>query len=92
MNPMTNRTLDETLTLIEANDTAYVGELHRLYRERHALRNIVLGARQRVEYMREQLGDSTHPHTQGALYQAEHDLEVIEYVINSYEVEIEEAE
>lgn len=89
---MTRRTLDETLALIEANDTEYIGELYRLHCERRALRNIVLGARHRVENMREQFGDSAHPHTQGALYQAEHDLEVIEYVVSMYELEIEEAE
>lgn len=87
---MTRRTLDETLSLIDANDTEYVGELHQLYRERRALRNIVLGARHRVKNMREQFGDNTDSHTQGALYQAEHDLEVIEYVVSMYEVEIEE--
>src|SRR5699024_1415582 len=70
---MTRRTLEETLSLIDANDTAYIGELYLLYCERHALSNIVLGARQRVENMREQFGDSTHPHTHGALYQAEYD-------------------
>lgn len=86
---MTRRTLDETLSLIDANDTAYIGELYRLHCERRALRNIVLGARHRVKNMREQFGDSTHPHTKGALYQAEHDLEVIEYVVSMYEVEIE---
>ena len=87
---MSKRTLDETLALIDANDTAYVGELHQLYRERRALRNIVLGARHRVKNMREQFGDNTDSHTQGALYQAEHDLEVIEYVVSMYEVEIED--
>ena len=87
---MTNRTLDETLSLIDANDTAYIGEIYLLYCERRALRDIVLGARHRVENMREQFGDSAHPHTQGALYQAEHDLEVIEYVVSMYELEIEE--
>lgn len=87
---MTKRTLDETLSLIEANDTEYVGELHRLYRERRALRNIVFGARHRVNDMREQFGNDTDSHTQGAMYQAEHDLEVIEYVVSMYEVEIEE--
>lgn len=87
---MTNRTLDETISLIDANDTAYVRELCSLYDERNALRNIVLGARHRVKNMREQFGDSTDSHTKGALYQAEHDLEVIEYVVSMYEVEIEE--
>lgn len=87
---MTKRTLEETLSLIDADDTAYIGEIYLLYCERHALRNIVLGARQRVENMREQFGDSTHPHTQGALYQAEHDLEVIENAVRGYELEIEE--
>lgn len=87
---MTRRTLSETLSLIDANDTAYVGELHLLYRERRALRNIVFGARHRVKNMREQFGDNTDSHTQGALYQAKHDLEVIEYVVSMYEVEIEE--
>ena len=87
---MTRRTLDETLSLIDANDTSYIGEIYLLYCERNALKDIVLGARQRVENMREQFGDSTHPHTQGALYQAEHDLEVIEYVVSMYELEIEE--
>lgn len=87
---MTRRTLEETLSLIDANDTAYIGEVYLLYCERRALRNIVLGARQRVENMREQFGDSTHPHTQGALYQAEYDLEVIENAVSLYELEIEE--
>lgn len=87
---MTNRTLDETISLIDANDTAYVGELHQLYRERRALRNIVLGARHRVKNMREQFGVNTDTHTQGAYFQAEHDLEVIEYVVSMYELEIEE--
>ena len=87
---MTRRTLEETLSLIDDNDTEYIGELYRLHCERNALKDIVLGARQRVEYMREQLGDSTHPHTQGALYQAEHDLEVIENAVSGYELEIEE--
>ena len=87
---MARRTLDETLSLIDANDTAYIGELYRLHCERRALRDIVLGARHRVKNMREQFGDSTGSHTQGALYQAEHDLEVIEYVVSMYELEIEE--
>ena len=87
---MTRRTLDDTLSLINANDTSYIGEIYLLYCERHALRDIVLGARQRVENMREQFGDSTHPHTQGALYQAEYDLEVIENAVSLYELEIEE--
>ena len=87
---MTRRTLDETLSLIDANDTTYIGEIYLLHCERRALRDIVLVARQRVEYMREQLGDSTHPHTQGALYQAVHDLEVIENAVSMYELEIEE--
>ena len=87
---MTKRTLEETLSLIDADDTAYIGEIYLLYCERHALSNIVLGARQRVENMREQFGDSTHPHTQGALYQAEYDLEVIENAVSLYELEIEE--
>lgn len=87
---MARRTLKETLSLIDANDTSYIGEIYLLYCERGALRDIVLGARQRVENMREQFGDSTHPHTQGALYQAEHDLEVIENAVRMYELEIEE--
>ena len=87
---MTRRTLEETVSLIDDNDTAYIGEIYLLYCERNALKDIVLGARQRIEYMREQLGDSTHPHTQGALYQAEHDLEVIENAVSGYELEIEE--
>ena len=87
---MSKRILDETLALIEANDTEYIGELYRLHCERRALMNIVLGARHRVKNMREQFGDNTDSHTQGALYQAEHDLEVIEYVVSMYELEIEE--
>lgn len=87
---MTRRTLEETLSLIDANDMSYIGELYLLYCERRALRDIVLGARQRIENMREQFGDSTHPHTHGALYQAEHDLEVIENAVSGYELEIEE--
>lgn len=87
---MTKRTLDDTLSLIDANDTAYIGEVYLLYCERGALRDIVLGARHRVKNMREQFGDSTHSHTQGALYQAEHDLEVIENAVSMYELEIEE--
>ena len=87
---MTRRTLEDTLSLINANDTSYIGEIYLLYCERHALSDIVLGARQRVEDMREQFGDSTGYHTQGALYQAEHDLKVIEDVVRMYELEIEE--
>lgn len=87
---MIRRTLEETLSLIDDNDTEYIGEVYLLYCERRALRNIVLGARHLVENMREQFGDSTHPHTQGALYQAEYDLEVIENAVRGYELEIEE--
>ena len=87
---MTKRTLEETLSLIDADDTAYIEEIYLLYCERRALRNIVLGARRLVENMREQFGDSAHPHTQGALYQAEYDLEVIENAVSMYELEIEE--
>lgn len=89
---MTKRSLDETLSLIDANDTAYVGELHLLYRERRALRNIVLGARHRVKNMREQFGDNTDSHTQGAMYQAKYDLEVIEYVVSMFEIDVGEGE
>ena len=87
---MTRRTLEDTLSLIDANDTGYIVELYRLHCERNALKDIVLGARQRVENMREQFGNSTGYHTQGALYQAEHDLEVIENIVSMYELEIEE--
>ena len=87
---MTRRTLKETLSLIDDNDTSYIGEIYLLHCERSALKDIVLGARHRVKNMREQFGDSAHPHTQGALYQAEYDLEVIENAVSLYELEIEE--
>lgn len=84
--------LEETLSNIEEGNMAYVKELCALNNERKALRNIVQGARHRVRNMEELAEESSGHHFEGALMQAKHDLEVIEYVINSYEVEIEEAE
>ena len=83
--------LEETLSNIEAGNMSYVKELCALNNERKALRNIVLGARHRVRNMEELAKESSGQHTEGALMQAKHDLDVIEYVINSYEVVIEEA-
>lgn len=82
--------LEETLSNIEEGNMAYVKELCALNNERKALRNIVQGARHRVRNMEELEKESSGQFTEGALMQAKHDLEVIEYVINSYEVEIEE--
>lgn len=87
---MTKRTLDETLALIEANDTAYVEEVCSLYHERRALRNVVLGARHRVENMLEVYREEDGAFTQGCVFQAKHDLEAIEFVVRMYELEIEE--
>ena len=84
--------LEETLSNIDAGNMTYVKELCALNNERKALRNIVLGARHRVRNMEELAKESSGHFTEGALMQAKHDLEVIEFVINSYEVEIEEAE
>ena len=82
--------LEETLSNNEEGSMAYVDELCALNNERNALRNIVLGARHRVRNMEELAEESSEQITEEALMQAKHDLEVIEYVINSYEVEIEE--
>ena len=76
----------------EEGNMAYVKELCALNNERKALRNIVLGARHRVRNMEELAEESSGQITEEALMQAKHDLAVIEYVINSYEVVIEEAE
>lgn len=84
--------LEETLSNIEEGNMAYVKELCSLNNERKALRNIVLGARHRVRNMEELAKESSGHFTEGALMQAKHDLNVIEYVINSYEVVIEEEE
>ena len=82
--------LEETLGNSEEGNLAYVEELCALNNERKALRNIVQGARHRVRNMEELAEESSGQITEEALMQAKHDLEVIEYVINSYEVEIEE--
>lgn len=84
--------LEETLSNIEAGNMSYVKELCALNNERKALRNIVLGARHRVKNMEELAEEYTGPITEEALEQAKHDLDVIEYVINSYGIKIEEAE
>lgn len=89
---MTKRTLDETLALIEANDTAYVEEVCLLYHERRALRNVVLGARHRLDNMLEVYQEEDGAFTQGCVFQAKHDLEVIEFVVSMYDLEIEEEE
>ena len=83
------------MTLEEINEEgsmAYVKELCALNNERKALRNIVQGARHRVRNMEKLAEEYSGPITEEALEQAKHDLDVIEYVINSYEVVIEEAE
>lgn len=82
--------LEETLSNIEEGSMSYVKELCALSNERKALRNIVLGARHRVRNMEELAEESSGQLTEGALMQAKHDLEVMEYVINSYEIEIGE--
>lgn len=84
--------LEETLGNTEEGKMSYVNELCALNNERKALRNIVLGARHRVRNMEELAEESSGQITKEALMQAKHDLEVIEYVINSYEVDIDEAE
>jgi len=84
--------LEETLGNTEEGKMSYVKELCALNNERKALRNIVLGARHRVRNMEELAEESPEQLSEEALMQAKHDLEVIEYVINSYEVEIEESE
>lgn len=84
--------LEETLGNTEEGKMYYVKELCALNNERKALRNIVLGARYRVRNMEELAKESSGQVTEEALMQAKHDLEVMEYVINSYEVEIEESE
>ena len=84
--------LEETLSNNEEGSMAYVEELCALNHERKALRNIVLGARHRVRNMEKLSKESSGQIAEEALMQARHDLAVIEYVINSYEVEIEEAE
>ena len=84
--------LEETLGNTEEGKMSYVKELCALNNERKALRNIVLGARHRVRNMEELAEESPEQLSEEALMQAKHDLEVIEYVINSYEVVIEEAE
>ncbi len=81
--------LEETLGNSEEGSMAYVEELCALNNERKALKNIVLGARHRVRNMEELAKESSGQIAEEALTQAKHDLEVIEYVINSYEVEIE---
>ena len=83
--------LEEALGNNEEGNMSYVEELCALNNERKALRNIVLGARHRVKNMEELAEESSGQLTDGALTQAKHDLEVIEYVINLYEIEIEEA-
>src|SRR5699024_12161126 len=40
VNRMSRGTLEETLSLIDANDTEYIGELYRLHCECRVLRNI----------------------------------------------------
>lgn len=82
--------VEETLGNNEEGSMAYVEELCALNNERKALRNIVLGARHRVRNMEKLAKESSGQITEEALNQARHDLAVIEYVINSYEVEIEE--
>ena len=89
---MSKRTLEETLALIEANDTTYVEEVCSLYHERRALRNIVLGARHRVENMLEVYREEDGAFTQGCVFQAKHDLEVIEFVVSMYELDVDEQE
>ena len=84
--------LEETLSNNEEGSMAYVEELCALNNERKALRNIVLGARHRVRNMEKLAKEYSGQIAEEALMQAKHDLAVIEYVINSYEVEIEEAE
>ena len=84
--------LEETLSNNEEGSMAYVEELCALNNERKALRNIVQGARHRVRNMEELAEESSGQITEEALMQAKHDLAVIEYVISSYEVVIEEAE
>lgn len=84
--------LEETLNSIEEGKLAYVKELCALNNERKALRNIVLGARHRVKNMEELEIEHAGRFSEGALVQARHDLEVIEFVINSYEIEIEDEE
>lgn len=84
--------LEETLSSNEEGNMAYVEELCALNNERKALRNIVQGARHRVRNMEKLAKESSGQLTEEALNQARHDLAVIEYVINSYEVVIEEAE
>jgi len=84
--------LEETLSNIEEGNMSYVKELCALNNERKALRNIVQGARHRVRNMEELAKESSGQLTEGALMQAKHDLDVIEYVINSYGIKIEEAE
>ena len=85
-------TLEETLSNIEEGNMSYVKELCALNNERKALRNIVQGARHRVRNMEKLAKEYSGPITEEALEQAKHDLDVIEYVINSYGIKIEEAE
>lgn len=87
---MTKRTLEETLALIREDDSEYVRELCKLYAERDALWNIVVGARYRHKNLSSVFADSSDLHTKGAVYQSEYDLEVMEMTLRTYEVIIEE--
>lgn len=82
--------MEDLVELIKEDDSEYIKVIHKLLTDQKALHAIVKGARIRRDSMVERYGEEESPVYQGAVAQVKYDTEVIEMVLDLYEVEIEE--